>query len=112
VEPVLGLEESCPLLRKPQKLGAEVLVLGLEESSPLLRKPLKPRAEAPEQEEGLELQREPQEEQPQLMKRAKKDIVKSKAKETKRSSCVKGRSKGATEASMDATYAGAWGDPP
>jgi hypothetical protein len=47
-------------------------VLGLEEFHPLLRKQQKPGAEAPEQEEGFELQRESQEEQPQPMKRARK----------------------------------------
>jgi hypothetical protein len=69
---VLELEESRPLLRKLWMLGAEAPVLGLEESGPLLRKPWKPGAEALGQEEGFELQREPQEEQPQLMKRARK----------------------------------------
>ncbi len=71
---VLGLEESCPLLKKPQKLGADTPVLGLKESCPLLRKPWKLGAEGPEQEEGFELQREPQEEQPQLIKRARNTL--------------------------------------
>ncbi len=41
-----------------------------------------------------------------------KDIVKSKAIEAVRSSCVKGSSGGAAEASVDATDAGSWGDLP
>ncbi len=41
-----------------------------------------------------------------------KGIVKSKAKEADRSSCIKGCSGGATEASVDTTDAGTWGDPP
>ncbi len=40
-----------------------------------------------------------------------KNILKSKAKESERSSCIKGHSRGAAEASYDATDAGAWGDP-
>jgi hypothetical protein len=39
-------------------------------------------------------------------------IVKSKAVLPDRSSCDKGRSIGAADASVDATDAGAWGDPP
>ncbi len=41
-----------------------------------------------------------------------KDIVNSKAEEPDRSSCVEGRSGGAAKASVDATDADAWGDPP
>ncbi len=40
------------------------------------------------------------------------DIVKSKAVLSDRSSCVKGCSGGAADASVDATNACAWGDPP
>ncbi len=45
-------------------------------------------------------------------KESQKDIVKSQAKEAERHSCVKGPRGGAAEASVDATDAGAWGDPP
>jgi hypothetical protein len=59
-------------LRKPRKQGVEAPVLGLEESRPLLRKLRKPVAEAPEEEDGVELQREPQEKQLQPMNRTRK----------------------------------------
>ncbi len=72
MELVLGQEEPCPLLRKPQKPGVEAPVLGLEESCPPLRKLWKLGAEAPEQVDGVELQREPQEEQSWPIKRARK----------------------------------------
>ena len=41
-----------------------------------------------------------------------KDMVKSKAEEPDRSSCAIGQGRGAVEASVEATDAGAWGDPP
>jgi hypothetical protein len=47
-------------------------MLGLEESCPPQRKLQKPGAEALEQEDGIELQGEPQEEQSWPMKRARK----------------------------------------
>ncbi len=59
-------------MSKSQKPGAGAPVLGLEESRPSLRKLWKPGVEVPEQEDGVELQREPQEEQLQPMKRARK----------------------------------------
>jgi hypothetical protein len=39
-------------------------------------------------------------------------MVKSKAKEAERFSCIKGRRVRAAEASIDATDAGTWGNPP
>jgi hypothetical protein len=87
---------------------------GLKESCPLLRKPQKPGAQAPGQEGGLELQSAEGTTGGAATdnKEGQKDVVKSKAEEAERSSCVKGRSGGAAEASVDATDAGAWGDPP
>ncbi len=40
------------------------------------------------------------------------DIVRSKAEEPDRSSCIKRHSRLAVEASVDATDADVWGDPP
>ena len=59
--------ESRPFLKKLQKTGVEAAVLGLEELCPPLRKLWKPGAEAPEQEDGVELQRKPLEEQSRPM---------------------------------------------